>query len=451
MEKKSSLKKEIGLLTATMLVAGNMIGSGIFMLPASLASISGPGPTIMAWVITGMGSIFVALSYANLGSKFTKTGGPYEYPKIAFGEFVGFINAWLYWNASWIGNAAIITTVSSYTGALIPSIANSPFLSFIYTSAVLWIFTIINIVGVKEASFIQTAMTIFKIVLFVGFIIVSFFYFNPEYIAPAFPAGKGFSSMPAAMACTLWAFTGLESATVVAGEIHNPERNVKLSTIMGIIIALVVYLCISVSAMGAMPQAELAKSSAPIVDIFSRFLGKGITKAIIVASVISVLGTTIGWIFATARVAYAAGEDGIFPAVFSKVHPKHKTPVGSLIIGSVLINILLLMNYSKSMISAFNFVMLLATLGYLPVYAFAAAADIKIMLKEKKIVSKSKMIKKSIIPVLGIIYSIWATIGSGLEVCLYGLLLMVMGIPVYFYMKKKNKEKKDFEDIKKAV
>ncbi len=172
MEKDSGLKKEMGLLVATTLVAGNMIGSGIFMLPATLANSSGPGATLIAWVLTGIGSILLALSFGNLGSKIPKTGGPYEYSKMAFGEFMGFLNAWLYWTASWIGNAAIITTIASYTAALIPAIHNNGLYAFLYTSAILWIFTILNIVGVKEASIFQTIITIFKLFLFVFYTVL---------------------------------------------------------------------------------------------------------------------------------------------------------------------------------------------------------------------------------------------------------------------------------------
>jgi amino acid transporter len=152
MEKNTHLKKELGLVIATALVVGNMMGSGIFMLPATLATKAGPGSTILAWLLTGIGSIFLALSFANLGSKIPKTGGPYEYSKLAFGDFMGFLNAWLYWNGSWIGNAAIITAVASYTGNLIPVVANNHLIAFLYTSGILWIFTIINIMGVKKAG-----------------------------------------------------------------------------------------------------------------------------------------------------------------------------------------------------------------------------------------------------------------------------------------------------------
>lgn len=111
-------------------MAGNIIGSGIFMLPATLAEVSGPGATMAAWIITGIGSIFLALSFARLGSKIPKTGGPYQYAKIAFGDFVGFTNAWLYWSATCISNAAIITAIASYSSSLVPVLKTNGLYAF---------------------------------------------------------------------------------------------------------------------------------------------------------------------------------------------------------------------------------------------------------------------------------------------------------------------------------
>ncbi|ETO39496.1 amino acid permease [Thermoanaerobacterium aotearoense] len=139
MDKTQKLKKDIGLFIATALVTGNMMGSGIFMLPATLASKSGPGATILAWLVTGIGSILLALSFANLGSRIPKAGGPYEYSKLAFGDFIGFINAWLYWNGSWIGNAAVVIAVASYSSALFPILSQNHLAAFLYTSGILWI------------------------------------------------------------------------------------------------------------------------------------------------------------------------------------------------------------------------------------------------------------------------------------------------------------------------
>lgn len=432
------LKKEISLFMATMLVCGNMIGSGVFMLPATLAQISGPLATIIAWVLTTIGSILLAISFANLGSKFPSTGGAYQYTKEAFGEFAGFLSAWLYWNGSWIGNAAIIVSIASYGAAVIP-VLNNPVISLIFTSVILWAVTILNIVGVKQAGKIQSFVTVFKIGFFALFIIVAFLNFDSANLMPLAPTGKGLSTVSLAATSTLWAFVGLESSTVTAGELKNPEKNVKKSTIYGLIIAAIIYMLISVGSMGAMSNGDLAMSGAPLTDILTRTLGSSVGKVLSIAVVVCILGTTIGWILSTARVSFAAGEDGVFPKFFGKLSPKYGTPVNSLIIGSVLVNILLIMNYQKGMVSAFTFMTILATLSFLPVYLLTVAAEIMIMFREEKGITLKIFIKKSIVPLLAFAYSIWTIYGSGAETVMWGFILMLLGIPFYIYNYHRNK------------
>ncbi len=436
--KEKQMKKEITLFMATMLVCGNMIGSGVFMLPATLAEVSGPISTIIAWILTTIGSILIALSFANLGSKYPSTGGAYQYTKEAFGEFAGFLSAWLYWNGSWIGNAAIIVALASYSSAIIPAL-NNPTVSIIFTSSILWIFTFINIVGVKKAGKIQSFVTVFKIGFFALFIIVAFLNFDSSNILPLIPDGKGLNTIPLAATSTLWAFVGLESATVTAGEISNPEKNVKKSTIYGIMIASIIYILISVASMGAMSNNELALSSAPLTEILTNSLGATIGKPLALSVVICILGTTIGWLLSTARVAYAAGEDGVFPKAFGKLSPKYGTPVNSLVIGSILVNILLIMNYQKSMVSAFTFITILATLTFLPVYLLTAAAEMMLLFKDERKLTLSVFIKKSFVPLLAFIYALWTIYGSGAETVMWGFILMLIGIPFYIYNYHKNK------------
>lgn len=430
--KEKQMKKEITLFMATMLVCGNMIGSGVFMLPATLAEVSGPMATIIAWILTTIGSILLALSFANLGSKFTETGGAYQYTKEAFGEFVGFISAWLYWNGSWIGNAAIIVALVSYSTAIFPSL-NNPLISIIYGSAILWIFTIINIINVKVAGKLQSYITVFKIVFFGIFIVIAFLNFDINNITPLIPEAKGLETIPLAAASTLWAFVGLESATVTGGEITNPEKNIRKSTIYGIVIASIIYLLISIGSMGAMSNSELAASQAPLIEILFNALGSSIGKILAISVVICILGTTIGWLLSTARIAYAAGKDRVFPKVFGELHPKYDTPAKSLIIGSVLVNILLIMNYQKSMVSAFTFITILATLTFLPVYLLSVCAEIMIMFRDEKNITVYKFIKKAFIPLLAFIYALWAIYGSGAETVMWGFILMLLGIPFYIY------------------
>ena len=437
MENKS-LKKEISLFMATMLVCGNMIGSGVFMLPSTLAQVSGPGATIIAWILTTVGSILIAISFANLGTKYPSTGGAYHYTKEAFGDFAGFLSAWLYWNGSWIGNAAILVAITSYASVVFPAL-NNPTISIIFSSAVLWIFTLINISGVKKAGKIQSFVTVFKIAFFALSIIVAFLNFDSVNILPLYPEEKGLSTVPLAATSTLWAFIGLESATVAAGELKNPEKNVRKSTIYGLIISAAIYLLISIGSMGAMNNKELAQSSAPLTDILTNALGTQVGKILTIAVVICILGTIIGWLLSTARVGYAAGVDGVFPKFFGKINEKTGTPVNSLIFGSVLVNILLVMNFQKGMVDAFTFITILATLSYLPVYLLSISAEMMLTFKEEKKFNFKIFIKKSILPLLAFIYVLWTIYGSGAETVMWGFILMLIGIPVYIYNYHKNK------------
>lgn len=437
MENKS-LKKEISLFMATMLVCGNMIGSGVFMLPSTLAQVSGPGATIIAWILTTIGSVLIAISFANMGTKYPSTGGCYSYTKEAFGDFAGFLSAWLYWNGSWIGNAAIIVAITSYASTIIPSLSN-PTISIIFSSAILWIFTILNITGVKKAGKIQSFVTVFKIVFFALFIIVAFMNFDINNITPLYPEGKGLNTISLAATSTLWAFIGLESATVAGGELKDPEKNIRKSTIYGLIISAIIYLAISISSMGAMSNTNLAQSTAPLTDILTNTLGTGVGKILTVAVVVCILGTIIGWLLSTARVAYAAGVDGVFPKFFGKIDEKTGTPVNALIFGSVLVNILLVMNFQKGMVDAFTFITVLATLSYLPVYLLAVSAEMMLIFRDEKKFNFKIFIKKSILPLLAFIYVIWTIYGSGAETVMWGFILMLLGIPVYIYNYHKNK------------
>jgi amino acid transporter len=435
----NKLKRELGLAAATAIVVGNVIGSGIFMSPASLARASNPKTAIIAWVITAIGSLLIALSFANLGSKMPKTGGPIVYTRAAFGDFAGFLIAWTYWIGAWVGNAAIITAFMSYFTYFVPK-ANTPIVAFLVTSAVLWIFTIINILGVKNAGVIGVVSTVLKVAVLIVFIVIAALNFDPKFLSTVSDAGvAGMSTLPAAIAVALWAFVGLESATVPAGEIKNPEVNIRKSTIYGTLLAAVIYIVISVVAMGAMDQAALANSDAPLSDIINAATG-GTWGGTFIAlgAVISTLGATSGWILTTARSAYGAAEDKLFPKIFANINPKYKTPAASLIISGVAANILLIMNYVGSLRSAFDFMILLATLAFLPAYSFAAAAEIVLLVKHSKDFNFWNFLKNSFIALLAFAYSIYAIYGTGAEVVMYGFILMLVGIPVYLYMMLQN-------------
>lgn len=448
-----TLKRDLGLAAATAIVVGNIIGSGIFMAPASFARVTDPKTAILAWIITSLGSLLIALSFANLGSKIPKTGGPIVYARAAFGDFAGFLIAWSYWIGSWAGNAAIITAFMSYFTFFVPA-ATNPLIAFLVSSAVLWIFTIINVIGVKYVGRIGIVTTVLKIGVLVVFIVIAALNFNPDHFNTVSSADVvGLSTLPAGIAIALWSFIGLECATVAAGEIKDPEKNIKRSTIYGILITAAIYLIICVVSTGAVDQATLANSNAPMADIIKASTG-GSWGGIFVAvgAVISTLGATSGWILTTARSAVGAAEDGLFPVAMKKISKKFNTPVTALVISGICANILLVLNYVGSLQSAFDFMILLATLAFLPAYTFATAAEIVLFFKDRGNFNVWNFLKGSFFSLLAFAYSIYAIYGTGAEVVMYGFILMLIGIPVYVYMMlQKNKVTGEVTALRKNI
>lgn len=437
----NNLKRELSLSAATAIVVGNMIGSGIFTAPQSLAQAANPLTTIIAWIITGIGSLLLALSFANLGSKYPETGGPIVYTQKAFGEFTGFLIAWTFWIGSWIGNAAIITAIMRYLTYFFPILSSNNALSFIIASAFLWIVTFINISGVKKAGAIGQITTILKLAVILVFAAIAIYGFNPEYLTTYSSAEvQGLGTLPNAIAVTLWSFVGLESAAISAGEIENPEKNIKRSTILGTALASIIYIVLSILSMGGLSQAALAASDAPLADIINNITGSSWGGAFIsFGIIISAAGAASGWILTTARAAYAAGEDGLFPKFFAKVHLKHKTPTNALIISSLCTNLLLILNYVSNLTEAFNFMINLATLSFIPAYAFSACAEIILTYKAGNKLSLTQFLKHSFFSLLAFFYAVYIIYGSGSESAMWVFILMIIGIPFYAYKKIQEK------------
>ena len=445
------LKRELGLAAAVAIVVGNCIGSGIFTSAASLAIASNPKTAIIAWVITAVGSLLIALSFASLGTALPRTGGPIVYTRAAFGDFAGFLIAWTYWIGAWVGNAAIITAFMLYFTYFVPG-ATTPILAFLITSGVLWVFTIINILSVKGAGKVSIVTTILKVGALVVFVIIAALHFNPAMLGTVSSVKvSGMNTLPAAIAIALWAFVGIESATIPAGEIKNPQKNIRKSTIYGTLIAAAVYIIVSIVGMGVLDQSSLAGSNAPLADIINAATGGTWGgNFIALGAIVSTLGASSGWILTTARSAFGASEDKLFPAIFGKIHPKYMTPVASLIISGLAANLLLILNYMSTLNAAFNFMILLATLSFLPAYAFSAAADIVLLKNHSSDFNLFSFLKNSFFALLAFGYSIYAIYGTGAKVVMYGFILMLAGIPIYlFMMLQNNKKDKAVDNLRK--
>ena len=270
---KPRLKRSMGLWMATALVVGNMVGSGVFLLPAAMAGEAGP-VSILAWVFTGLGAMLLALVFALLGRAYPKTGGPYVYARKAFGDFIGFQTAWSYWINAWVGNAAIAIAFAGYL-AVFWGDATKNWIAVLVAISLVWILTVANILGAREAGAIQVVTTILKFVPLLVIGVVGLFFMDTGNFEP-FTLSSGFDwGVSAAALLTLWAFIGLESATVPAEEVKDPERTIPRATIVGTAAASLLYLIATLALFGMIASSALAESSSPFADGATAASGTG--------------------------------------------------------------------------------------------------------------------------------------------------------------------------------
>lgn len=430
------LKRELGLWMATALVIGNMVGSGIFLLPATLASQVGP-VSIIAWVFTGLGAMLLALVFARLGKAYPKTGGPYVYVQKAFGDFMGFWTAWSYWINAWVGNAAIAIAFAGYLAVFWPR-GNTYWVATLLAIVLVWLLTFANILGVREAGWIQLVTTIVKFVPLVLIGVVGLFFMHSSNFSP-FTLSHGFDwGISSAALLTLWAFIGLESATIPAEEVKNPEKTIPRATLIGTGATTIVYLISTVALFGMIASSTLAKSSSPFAaGANAIFGGTWGGKAIAVVAMFSIFGVLNGWILLQGRVPLGAARDGLFPTQFAKVHSKRATPVFGIVASSVLITILLALNFQQkgSIVHLFTNVIIIATLTALIPYAFASAAQIYLFFADRQSFSGVNLARSAIIAFLALAYSSWAIWGAGYKPVTEGFMLLLGGIPVYIWVK----------------
>jgi basic amino acid/polyamine antiporter, APA family len=425
---KASDSKPLGLWMCTALVVGNMIGSGVFMLPASLAPYG--WNAVIAWLLTIGGALCLAFVYARLAEAFPRAGGPLAYTQEAFGPTAGFMVAWAYWISMWVGNAAIATGAVSYLSVFVPAIARVPGLHAVVTVALVWGLTGVNAWGSRSAGRLQVVATILKLLPLVavaGLAVVVLAKKGAAALTPFEPGQLSVGAVTAAATLTLWALLGLESATVPADKVHEPTRTIPRATLYGTAFTGLIYLVVCSAVVLLSPTALLKGSNAPFAD-FVGYHGGGDLRLVLAAfAAISAIGALNGWVLLQGEMPYAMARDGVFPAWLGKAS-KRGTPVRAHVLSSALLTGLVLMNYAKSMADLFTFIALLATTANLFAYLFSALAALR--LQHQKRMSASMPL--TVLSILAALYSIWTLYGAGAQATLWGLVLLAAGLPVRF-------------------
>jgi len=419
--------KKIGVVGATFLVAGNMMGSGVFLLPSSLAKIG--SSSIWGWLITTAGSLLLAFVFAKLGRLSPQAGGPYAYARDWLGPYMGFQTNTIYWFANWIGNVAIPIAAVGYFSYFFP-ILSEPVPRAIAVLALTWGFTFANVIGPRFVTRVQTVTTSFALVPILGIAILGWFSFDPQTFTSAYNvSGKSdFSAISSAAALTLWAFIGVESASVTAGVVENPEKNVARATLAGVFLAAVCYIASSAVIMGIVPNDKLQLSDAPFALAAADAFGGWAGGLVSLCAFIGAAGSLGGWILITAQSAKAAADDGLFPEVFKKAN-KDDVPVKGVYIVAILMTIAVLITAgSKTATDQFNTITSAAVVLTLLPYIYSCVACYFVVERSHTVAHTGMY---WVITSITVVYCLWAVFGSEGEIVKYGF-LFVLFITVFY-------------------
>ncbi|RZV41810.1 MAG: amino acid permease [Acidimicrobiales bacterium] len=413
-----------------------MIGSGIFLLPAALAPYG--LLSFAGWILTAGGSIFLALVIARLSHRTSRSGGVYIYAQDAFGDLTGFLIAWGYWAAYWISIPAIAIAFVGYLGVFIPGLDDQPQHQAMYALALIWVLTFINMRSLKGAGYTQLLMTALKLIPLAIIIVLGATNGDGANLPETNPKDVSMLGGLATTALlTMWAFSGLEAGTVPAGDVDEPQKTIPKAILLGTLTVAFVYIASTYAVMRLVPAEVLVNSKSPFSDA-AISLGQWGPHFIAAGALISTAGALNGVIFITGQMPMALAIDRMAPKVLATRNASN-APYISLILGSILGSLLLLMNYNKGLIGMFVFLAMMSTLAVLVPLLFSALADMRYSWKTSK--------PWIAIAMIAALYSVFAILGSGIEVIGWGLVLFAVGVPVYYWIRKTNLQAKTTDTL----
>ena len=431
MSDRAMTKRKLGPFMAVALVVGNMIGSGVFLLPASLAPLG--WNSVYGWLATIAGSLCLAVVLMRLARGRADTCAAFSYPAAAFGEGVGFVVAWSYWISCWVTNATLAVAAVSNLSIIWPWLAQ-PGIPAAASLAFLWLLTLVNCMGIRSAGGVQVATMILKLVPLAGAILVALWLFadGSAALAPHESVPIGFGTIGTAATLTLFPMLGFESAMAAGDRVENAERNVPRATLIGVLIAGLIYLlaCSAVTLM--LPVDSLAASNAPFATFFATLVDPALGPLIALFVAVSALGALNGFVLLQAEMPLALARDGLLPAWVARLN-RNDIPVRIHLISTGLATLLVLSNYTRGMADLFEFMLLVTTSVTIVFYLACAAAALKLA-AARNIPAKAGFVAVTLAASL---YSAWAFYGAGIEASLWSLAMTALGIPLYLVIRSR--------------
>ena len=427
--------RTLGFWMAVALVVGNVVGSGVYMLPAALASYG--RNSLLAWGLVTAGVLLLAIVFAALGRALPREGGPYAYTREAFGDLAAFVVAWGYWVSVWVGNAALATAGVSYAGAVLPGVSASPGASATAAIAVVWGLTVVNGFGIRAAGWVQAVTTVLKLLPLVAIAAAGALALPRAGLGALGEAPLSLDGTTAAATLALWALVGFESATVPAEKVRDPARTVPRATLAGTAAAAAFCTLACTAALVLVPGARLAASNAPLADVARILWGDAAASAVAVLAAVSAFGALNGWILLQGELPFALARDGLLPAALAR-SSRLGAPVLALAGTSGLVTLLLLAQAHRRAAAVFTSMILLSTTANLVAY-LACSLALLVLVRRGRHFGRATL-WLAVAAALGAAFSLWAVAGAGPEAVGWGAVLLGAALPVYALARRRGGE-----------
>ncbi|MFV0132729.1 amino acid permease [Streptomyces sp. HMX87] len=423
--------RRFGLPVATALVMGNIIGGGIFLLPASVAPYG--TVSLLAFGVLTVGAVALALVFGQLAARYPRTGGPYVYAREAFGDFAGFLAAWAYWITTWVSNAALAVAAVGYLDVLIP-VGDHRWSACLAALVIQWLPALANFAGTRYVGAVQFVATVLKFVPLLLVAVGGLFFFDAGNLGPFNASGgSAIGAVSAAAAILLFSYLGVESAAVSAGEVKDPRRTVGRATVIGTLGAALVYLLGTLSVFGTVAHDRLVDSSAPFSDaVNAMFGGTWGGWAVALAALVSMTGCLNGWTLLSAQTPYAAARDGLFPAVFAR--KRRGVPTVGVGVTVVLASLLTVYNYTSGSAKVFEVLVLVTTFTATVPYLLATAAQLFHLVSGRRAVDRARLVRDAVVASVAAGFSLWLVAGAGYAAVYQGVLFLFAGVLVHAVM-----------------
>jgi len=427
-------RASLGLAACTAIVVGNMVGSGFYLSPPALAPYG--LLAILTWIVMGVGAICLGLTFSRLAAIHSATGGPYAFTRLAYGDFAGFIVAWGYWISIWASLPIIAVAFTGSFMKLAPALQGNRAIAVAVTLGAMWFVVLANLRGVKTAGAFAELTTYSKLVPFGAIAIVGLAFIHPHYLSEFNPSGQSLLDSAAALApLTMFAYLGLESATVPAGDVRDPARTIPRSTMLGITIAAVLYVLGTIVVFGVVPRDALIKSTAPFTDAARAMWGSWAGTLTSLAVMLSSIGALNGWTLMMGQVPMAAAHDGLFPNMFGRVS-KRGVPAVGIVASAALATTLVLIQLSgpPGFGAVYEMIVGLSTMAAVIPYVFCALAGGLVASR----VMGGPVRRVTVVEAVAFAFSMFTVYGCGPKAVLYGLLLLLLGVPVFVWQRREH-------------